>query len=341
MTAMKTSTIKAWRIVQLAVWVLGVAIVVALFLWPKIGIHAFWNVLIPVAPALLAIAPGLWRNICPLASTSLFARHTGRSARKAVSLPNQGIFLLIGVALLYAIVPLRHVLLDLNGPATGLALLAITVPAILMGRRYEWKSGWCSGICPVHPVERLYGSSPAVVPPNAHCDQCQKCVSPCADSTQAIDPLYNGQSGARHVAGLLMVGGFCGYIWGWFQVPDYPGSEGWAHLGQAYGWPLGSAAVTLALFLLLQPYVESKLLRRSFAAAAIACYYWYRLPGLFGFGPYPGDGMLIDLTEQLGTSFPLISRAITTAFFAWWLVGRRRINRSWSNRPKMAEAGPL
>jgi hypothetical protein len=51
--------------------------------------------------------------------------------------------------------------------------------------------------------------------------------------------------------------------------------------------------------------------------------------------------MLIDLTEQLGTSFPLISRAITTAFFAWWLVGRRRINRSWSNRPKMAEAGPL
>ena len=67
---------RAWRAAQVAVWLVGVGIVVLLFWAQEIGIHAFWNVLIPVAPALVAFAPGLWRNICPLASTALF-QHIG------------------------------------------------------------------------------------------------------------------------------------------------------------------------------------------------------------------------------------------------------------------------
>jgi hypothetical protein len=330
------ATIRAWRILQIAVWALGLAILAALLGWPEIGIHAFWNVLIPVAPALLALAPGVWRNICPLASTALFLRHTGHSDRQPVSRHLQGRLLLLGVVLLYAIVPLRHVILDLNGPATAYTLIAVAAAAVAMGRRFEWKSGWCSGICPVHPVERLYGSAPAVVPANAHCVQCQQCVTPCADSTPALDPLSSNNGRARKIAGHLMVGGFAGFIWGWFQVPDYAGGLGWDHLAQAFGWPWMGAMASLALFLLLKNLIEQTLLRRIFAAAAIACYYWYRLPGLFGFGPYPGDGMLVDLREQLGPDFPIYSRLITTTFFAWWLVGRRRINRPWSVRPEMA-----
>ena len=49
-----------------------------------------------------------------------------------------------------------------------------------------------------------------------------------------------------------MAGGFAGFIWGWFQVPDFSGDEGWRHLDLAYGLPLGGLAVTLALFLLLE-----------------------------------------------------------------------------------------
>ena len=62
-------TLRTWRAVQTVVWLAGVAILAALLFAPEIGIHAFWNVLIPVAPALVAFAPGLWRKICPLAST--------------------------------------------------------------------------------------------------------------------------------------------------------------------------------------------------------------------------------------------------------------------------------
>ncbi len=52
-----------WRLVQVAVWAIGLAILVLLFVAPTIGLHAFWDVLIPVAPALLVIAPGgAWRS---------------------------------------------------------------------------------------------------------------------------------------------------------------------------------------------------------------------------------------------------------------------------------------
>lgn len=330
---------RTWRAVQLAVWLVGVTIVALLIFAPTIGIHAFWNVLIPIAPALLAFAPGLWRNICPLASSALFLRHMGSGAKRKVTHAWQGIFLLIGVFLLYAIVPLRHVVMDLNGPATALAILSLAALAVVMVSQFEWKSGWCSGMCPVHPVERLYGSSPLVTPPNAHCTTCERCVQPCADATENLDPMTSGSSVFRRLTGLLMIGGFPGFIWGWFQVRDYAGAEGWRHLTEAYAWPFGAAAITLALYMALEKSgrIERRLLRRTFAAAAIACYYWFRLPALFGFGPFPGDGMLVDATGVLPAWFPLVSQITTTALFAWWLIGRRALRRSWAKRPPYAD----
>ncbi|MFQ5789937.1 MAG: ferredoxin [Acidobacteriota bacterium] len=331
----------AWRVVQSAVWLVGAGMVAALLWAPEIGIHAFWNFLIPVAPALLAIAPGLWRNICPLASTALFARHIDRSSRLKVPCQWQGRLLFIGVVLLFLIIPLRHILLDLSGPATALVILLLAVAAIFMGSRFEWKSGWCSGMCPVHGVEKLYGTVPFFSPPNAHCTLCERCVQPCADSTPGLHPLMVENGLPRLLAGILMVGAFPGFIWGWFQVPDYLGDEGWRHLGAAYGYPLLGAATTLLVLLVLRPRISGRhrsILYRAFAAAAIACYYWYRLPALFGFGPFPGDGMLVDLRATLPAWFPAISRSATTLLFTWWLVGRRSVPRTWLVRPPFAQA---
>ncbi|MFQ5843561.1 MAG: ferredoxin [Planctomycetota bacterium] len=331
---------RAWRVAQTAAWLVGAGILVCLLWFPPAGIHAFWNVLIPVAPALLAFAPGLWRNVCPLGTTALLPRHSGLSARRKLPVVWQGRLALIGVALLYLIVPLRHVVLDLNGPATATVILLLALAAVVLGTRFEWKSGWCSGACPVHPVERLYGSAPLWSPPNAHCGLCERCVTPCADATPNLDPLTVRDGRPRLLAGTLMVGGFCGFIWGWFHVPDYAGAEGWAHLGQAFGSPLGAAAVTVAAFLILQRAVPARhhtVLRRAFAAAAIGCYYWYRLPALFGFGPFPGDGMLVDLRDTLPAAFPAVSRVATTALFGWWLIGRHARRLTWLARPPFAE----
>ncbi len=328
-----------WRVVQVAVWLVGAGIFAALILRPAIGLHAFWNVLIPVAPALLAFAVGLWRNICPLASTVLLPRHMGASKRLRLSAGTQGTLALLGTAALLLIVPLRHTVLDTNGPATALVLGLLAALGVTLGFFVEWKSGWCSGLCPVHPVEKLYGQQVALTVPNAHCDLCHRCVAPCPDSTPAVHPLSVGHPWTRGLAGLLLAGGFAGYIVGWFFVPDYADGSGWQHLGVAYGRPFLGMAISLALFLLLRVSLPARhrgTLILGFAAAAISAYYWFRLPALFGFGPYPGDGSLVDLRDTLPAWFPWISRFATTALFAWWFLLRRGIHRAWGRRPTYA-----
>ncbi len=331
----------AWPLAQFLVWGVGATILTLLVFAPKIGIHAFWNVLIPIAPALLAILPGMWRNICPLAITGLLPRHLGLSRRLKLSVVWQGRFSLIGVALLLLIVPLRHVVLDLDGHATAMVIGLLAIAAISAGFFLEWKSGWCSGLCPVHPVEKLYGSEPLASVPNMHCTSCERCVGVCPDSTPGMHSLTANKYSARTLAGILIAGGFAGYIWGWFQVRDYAGGEGWRHLGQAYGWPFAGMVVTLTLFIALRAALSKErelVLIRIAAAAAICCYYWYRLPALFGFGPFPGDGMLVDLRDVLPVWFPVASQAVTTAFFMWWLVGRRSGRESWGRRPAFSLA---
>ena len=62
-----------WRVLQYFMLCVGMVTVALLLIRPDLGIPLMWNVLIPAAPALVTIAPGLWRNICPMA-TELFVQ---------------------------------------------------------------------------------------------------------------------------------------------------------------------------------------------------------------------------------------------------------------------------
>ncbi|TPV96022.1 MAG: hypothetical protein B7733_06910 [Myxococcales bacterium FL481] len=331
------TTKRTWRGAQATSWAVGASILLALVFWPSVGIHALWNVLIPVVPALLALAPGLWRNVCPLGSTALLPRHARASSRRELSTAWQGRLSLIGLALLFTLVPLRHVVLDASGPATALTICAMGAVAFTVGLVFEWKSGWCSGLCPVHPVERLYGSAPLVRVTNAHCSACHRCVDACPDSMVDPSRLNKRQGWARQLADTVLAGGFAGFVWGWFQVPDYHG-DGWSHLSAAYGWPLAGAAVSLTAYSGLSrmvPQHRRRWLVRSFAALAIGCYYWYRLPMLLGFGEFPGDGVLIDLTGVLPAWAPIASRIATSLAGLVWLVRLDPVRRTWTVRPPL------
>jgi len=327
-----------WRIAQAAVFCVGAGIVLALFHRPRVGLTALWNVLVPVAPALLVVAPGLWRNVCPLGSAALFPRHMGWSARRRLSVPMQGWLALTGLVLLLAIVPLRHAALNTEGPLTGAILVGVGLLAVGMGLAFEWKSGWCSGICPVHPVEKLYGARPAISPPNAHCTQCHRCSAVCPDSTPNMTPLIAPGTTAHAIMGTMLVGGFPGYVWGWFQVSDGTGTSA-AGLADAYAWPFGGLVVTLALYLVVRsvtPMRGRAILALGFAASAVSCYYWFRLPMLIGFGRYPGEGVLVDLSGGLPAWTPVALQAAAVAFFAWWMVVRPARRRAWTIRPPFA-----
>jgi len=171
-------SILIWRSVQILIWLVGVFILFNLLFYPTVGIHLFWNILIPVAPLLLVVAVGVWRNVCPMASFALFPRHMGFSKRKKLSITQTGMLNLIGVIALFIIVPLRHAVFNTSGFATAVLIMSIGAIAVTTGFFFEWKSAWCSGLCPVHPVEKLYGLNNRFNLPNAHCNKCYRCTIP-------------------------------------------------------------------------------------------------------------------------------------------------------------------
>lgn len=329
-------SIRIWRIVQALVWLVGATIVFNLFFFPETGILLFWNILIPVAPALVVVAVGLWRNVCPMASVALFPRHMGWSAKRKLPVSASGLLSLIAVVALFAIVPLRHALFNTNGMATAVLLSITAAVAMTMGFLFEWKSGWCSGLCPVHPVEKLYGSNAGSQLPNAHCDQCHRCVIPCPDTTPNIGPGSSTKTSYHRIAGMLMVFAFPGYVWGWFHVPDHTGITSLRALMDIYALPVIGALVSSVLFAALKQFVKNGTLTAIAGATAVSCYYWFRIPSLFGFGLYPTDGMLVDLSGSLPRWAISVAVVLTTAFFFWWIVLRKRVRLSWVRRPAYA-----
>ncbi len=336
-TLHSTHSQQYWQIAQLILWIIGVAMLFFLIFYPTIGIHLFWNILIPVAPALLVVASGLWRNICPMASTALASNHLNISKRKKLTKLQSSILYLIAVISLYMIVPLRHVIFNLNGPATALLIIYLALLATTLGSIYKDKSAWCSSLCPIHPVEKLYGGlNNKVLLSNAHCTTCTNCTAPCPDSVSNTKPLSSNANSYRRFADLLMIGGFPGFIWGWFQVPDYATVPSFEVILLSYKLPLIGFITSMGLFLLLKKYVEEKTLIAYFAAAAVSLYYWFRIPALFGFGIFPDDGVLINLSNTIPSYYMDITIILTTVFFFWWIVFSKQKRISWMARPKMA-----
>src|SRR5690349_1910909 len=74
-----------WQFAQVMALAAGIFIWGALILKPTLGLHLLWNVLIPIAPALFVLAPGVWRNLCPLGTLSLAPSHFGLSQGKLPS----------------------------------------------------------------------------------------------------------------------------------------------------------------------------------------------------------------------------------------------------------------
>jgi hypothetical protein len=322
-----------WRAAQFALAALGVALIAALFVSPTIGLHAFWDALIPAAPLLFVFAPGLWRNICPLASCALLPRHLNKSKKKRLSSKAVNKLQRLSLVALLVIIPLRHPLFNLDGSQTAAMLIAFLAIALLVGSLSEWKSAWCAAACPIHHVEKLYGCQTAITFNNAHCFPCAQCVEPCPDSTRNNHALYPGLPRHRLTTGKIMAGIFPGYVWGWFQVAD--NAEG-LNVYSSYQMCLLGGAVTLALFqvaLKTRRDENDFLLAKFFAGAAVAAYYWYRLPALIGFTKFASDGTLVDLSSSLPIFTPTILRIATTSLFIWWFLVRKSQYREWLRRP--------
>ena len=321
-----------WQVISLLA---GFGILVLLVVLPELGLKIFWSGLIAIAPLVLLLFPGIWRNICPLGIVSMIPSRMGFSLNRKIRSKLNGRLKLMAVILLLATIPLRHLWLDTRPDILLTLLLVMGAVAFVMGVFYDYKSGWCNTLCPVQPVEQLYGRGGLFTTTNSHCIKCSSCSRFCPDKVADPHPLRDQRTTNHFVSGTLLVGGFPGFIIGWFLVPTVQGAPELTEVVDIYAYPVIGMLITLILFSIVRFIMKTRelLVINMFAAFALSSYYWFRIPALLGFGVFPGEGVLIDLSGKIQSMIPVvISVLIIAVIWSRLVIGRNR-EHQWEIPP--------
>jgi nitrite reductase (NADH) large subunit len=265
----------AWHAIRAGSVLAYLALCVALFVRPAGGLFVFFKIIVPLLPILFFTAPGLWRNICPLAASNQLPRVLGftRALTPPDWLRRRGY--VIAVVLFFGITGARLALFNVSGPATGILLSVTIVNALLAGVAFKGKSGWCSSTCPLLPLQRVYGQTPFAKVPNSHCQPCVGCTKNCYDFRPSVayqadlheaDPDWTAPR-------KLFVAALPGFVLGFFtlltrsQLPL-------PHLYlQLAGYFLGSVGLFYAVQGLLP--VSTTITVAVWASVAINIFYWF------------------------------------------------------------------
>ncbi len=269
--------------------VMALMLIATAILWPEWGLRITWKIIVPLVPILLFIAPGLWRNICPLAATNQLPRLFKFTRHGVLPHAVRDNAHLVAIGLLLAIVPLRQVILNESGLALAVFLIVVFGLAFTGGFLFRGKSGWCSQFCPMIPVEQAYGQTPFIMVRNSHCSPCLQCTKHCFDRNPTAAYLADlNDSDQRWTAQRrLFIGMLPGFILGYFYNADLTAGEPWFAV---YGLMLFLALISLGIFVILDTVlrVSTRKIASGFVVGALNLYYWYSFPVLLG---QIGDGL--------------------------------------------------
>jgi nitrite reductase (NADH) large subunit len=266
---------KIWEWIQ----VLGVAVVfmicLGLFTFPEATLFFFWRIAIPILPLVFLIAVGFWRNVCPLITLNQVPNKFNFSHE--LNLPKwlNEYYYVISISLLFIIVTSRKFLFNTDGTALALLILGVATIAFMLGIFFRGKSGFCNSICPVLPVERIYGQTPFLQIPNCHCPQCISCTKNCIDfnpNTSYLLDLYDKNH--HHKAyRKFFVGMFPGFILAFYIIPNPPSIS---ILEMYLNFALYSI-VSAGTFFLIDSFVKvtTNKITVLYGAAALNLYYWF------------------------------------------------------------------
>ena len=91
-----------WDALRALSLVAGLGLCVSLIVWPQVGLFVLWGVLVPLLPLLFFIAPGFWRNICPLAASNQVPRRFGFTRARTLHPTLRAYGFLVPIALFLA-----------------------------------------------------------------------------------------------------------------------------------------------------------------------------------------------------------------------------------------------
>jgi len=278
---------------------LTVALLVALVRWPDPTLHLLWDMVIPLLPATFLVSPTVWRNVCPLATLNDLGGR--RRAAPGLSTNLLGIGWMVGLVLLLLMVPARRFLFNEHGLILALTITGVAGLALGAGFLSSRRSGFCNSLCPVLPVEKLYGQSPLLAIGTARCADCNRCTpAGCIDLSGRRSMLQSvSASRARHwlLSPLgLFAALFPGFVYGYFTTVD----GGMATALATYQWiGLWSVVSLVAAGVpVLVARVRAAVALPVLGGAAIAVYYWFAAPKLaeaYGVGVMVGEVLRVAL----------------------------------------------
>ncbi len=270
--------LRVWQAIRVGSILAYFAVILTLFIRPAGGLFVFFGIIVPLWPALFFVAPGVWRNICPLAAGNQIPRVAGFSrARTAPGWWSRSSFLM-AATLFFGIAGARIAGLDRNGPAMGIVLALIIASAFTGGVLFKGKSGWCSSICPLLPLQRAYGQTPFVTSPNSHCRPCVGCAKNCYDfkpraawQADMADPEPRWSAPRMFFAAALP-----GFVLGFFAV-----RHGFAiSTSQKYAMLALLVLISVGLFYAIHAMtpLSPSMLTVIFPALALNTFYWFSGP---------------------------------------------------------------
>jgi nitrite reductase (NADH) large subunit len=270
--------ISAWQALRVCSLAGAFVVAVLLLVAPEDGLFVMWKIVIPFLPLLWMTAPGLWRNLCPLAASNQTPRVLGltRNLTAPAWLKEYGF--VIGVALFVVLASLRKFGLDDSGPTSALLLLGAMTAAFCGGMVFKGKSGWCSTMCPLLPLQRIYGQTPFKVITNSHCQPCVGCVKNCYDFNPRVawladlndpDPFWSGYR-------RLVVGALPGYALAFFTTGEHPATPAGEIVGRLVLFTLVSAGSFAVLAAFAKVSVHK--LTTLYGAILFSIVYWYGAP---------------------------------------------------------------
>jgi hypothetical protein len=270
-----------WTTAQWIGVVATVVLLAALGRWPVPTLHILWEMVIPLLPAVFLVNPMLWRNVCPLASLNTL---TGaRRPDGALGVPALVGLWGGGIALLAVLVPARRFLFNENGLVMAVTVAGVGLLALVMGTIVSRRGGFCNALCPVLPVEKLYGQAPLLRVGSARCHDCNQCTAAgCIDlagGKSSRQSVRNGEGLAwlRSPFGLFAAG-FPGFVVGYFQTENTTlAGAGGVYLTVA-AWTSGSLVLTALVVAMAR--LKPTAVLPALGGIAIGVYYWFAATGL-------------------------------------------------------------
>jgi nitrite reductase (NADH) large subunit len=274
--------IAAWHALRALSVAAAAGLAWLLVLRPEQGLFLLWQLVIPIVPAVFLVAPGLWRNACPLAALNQLPRLAGFTKGLAHTPAIREYSFVVGIAAFFALVSARKFLFNGDGLATAVLIFGALGLAFLGGVFFRGKSGWCSSVCPLLPVQRLYGQTPFVTVPNSHCRPCVGCTKNCYDFNPKVAYLADQYDDDRRYVGYrrFFAAVFPGFVAAFYLVPDPPAVT----VPRMYFEFAAYMAVSLAAFTTLETFakVRANTLTALFAAVAFNVYYWFSAETIVG-----------------------------------------------------------